>query len=389
MDTPALKAQIETAASEVYAALGCGREERVYEEALSFEFRRRGIPYERQRKVEILYKGRTVGMGALDFIVDGHVVLELKVAESIAPAHRSQCAAYMRTTALPDGMIVNFPYPQADSARVQIVEQEQGLDAHSSHRRGRQGPPGSALNGAAAPRSAGRRIRLDTPGLRAEIEDAANEVYAALGCGRREQVYEEALSFEFRERGIRYERQRKIEILYKGQTVGIGALDFVVDGHVALGLKVVTEISQAHRSQCAAYMRTTALPDGMIVNFPYPQANSAQVQLVDQEQGPYLRSGDRQARPQRRSQPRPAQTQGRRPMEPPARQPSSADDASSRSDAGPASASASSPRREPQPRVRRPGADEAPVVRPQRPVALWRRLWRRTAGKHEAQRGAR
>ena len=394
MDTPALKAQIEAAASEVYAALGCGRGERVYEEALSFEFRQRGIRYERQRKAEILYKGQTVGMGALDFIVDGHVVLELKAFSSITPAHRSQCAAYMRTTALPDGMIVNFPYPRADSAQVQIVKQEQGLDGHPRHQRESRG---SVLNGREGSRDTGRRIRMDTPALRAEIEAAADEVYAALGCGREEGVYEEALSFEFRERGIRYERQRKIEILYKSQTVGMGALDFVVDGHVALSLKAVTTISQAHRSQCAAYMRTTALPDGMIVNFPYPQADSVQVQIVEQEQGPLPPA---QPPPSAASilsklgsastaEPAPPQAStAPTAREPFARQRPSAADALPRPDARPASAGGSSPQREAQSRVHRPGAGKGTDVQPRQPIALLRRLWRRTASRHQAPRRA-
>jgi GxxExxY protein len=54
------------AAIEVHRVLGPGFLETVYEEALCLELRLRQIPYERQREVEVDYKGETVGQGWLD-----------------------------------------------------------------------------------------------------------------------------------------------------------------------------------------------------------------------------------------------------------------------------------------------------------------------------------
>ena len=122
MELDALREQIEEAANEVYAELGCGREEKIYEEAFAVEFRERLIPYARQEMVEVMYKGHKVGTGVADFVVDRHVVVELKAAASISKSHRSQARAYMRSLGLPDGLIVNLPYPQADAAEVEIVE---------------------------------------------------------------------------------------------------------------------------------------------------------------------------------------------------------------------------------------------------------------------------
>lgn len=57
------------AAIEVHRQLGPGLLEGVYEEALCIEFDLRKIPFSRQSRVGITYKGRPVGKGKLDLIV--------------------------------------------------------------------------------------------------------------------------------------------------------------------------------------------------------------------------------------------------------------------------------------------------------------------------------
>ena len=58
------------------------------------------------------------------------------------------------------------------------------------------------------------------------IEKLANEVYSTLGDGFSEDIYQRALAFEFRSRGIDYLRETNVEIFYKDQMVGLGEIDF-------------------------------------------------------------------------------------------------------------------------------------------------------------------
>jgi len=51
------------------------------------------------------------------------------------------------------------------------------------------------------------------------IRESAEEVMKALGPYWKEEIYEEALMHEFRLRGIPYDRQRNIEIIYKGSVL--------------------------------------------------------------------------------------------------------------------------------------------------------------------------
>jgi len=61
--------KVKSCAAEVYSALGAGYDEKIYEEALAVEFRRRRIPYEIERDVEVFSKGEKVGIHRLDFTV--------------------------------------------------------------------------------------------------------------------------------------------------------------------------------------------------------------------------------------------------------------------------------------------------------------------------------
>ncbi len=57
--------------------------------------------------------------------------------------------------------------------------------------------------------------------VRDQVAEATAEVYAALGVGYEERVYEEAMAVEFREQGISYEVEHNTEIFYKGAKVGV------------------------------------------------------------------------------------------------------------------------------------------------------------------------
>lgn len=62
-----LSGSVIGAAIEVHKQLGPGYLELVYEEALDVELTIRGVPFVRQAPVSVIYKGKPVGEGRLDF----------------------------------------------------------------------------------------------------------------------------------------------------------------------------------------------------------------------------------------------------------------------------------------------------------------------------------
>jgi GxxExxY protein len=99
------------------------------------------------------------------------------------------------------------------------------------------------------------------------IIGAAIEVHRILGPGHLESVYEEALAIEFERRGIVAARQVPIEIQYKGQPVGKGRLDFLVEGRVVLDTKAVEALAPIHTAQVISYLRITRHKLALLINF--------------------------------------------------------------------------------------------------------------------------
>ena len=97
------------AAIEVHRELGPGLLETVYEVALAYELRQRGIQIERQVPISIEYKGAKFNEGfKADIIADKKVILELKSVEGTTPAHKKQLQTYLRLSNCKLGYLLNF-----------------------------------------------------------------------------------------------------------------------------------------------------------------------------------------------------------------------------------------------------------------------------------------
>jgi GxxExxY protein len=99
------------------------------------------------------------------------------------------------------------------------------------------------------------------------IIGAAIEVHRELGPGYLESNYENAMEIEFRRRGISFARQVDVFVMYKGQQVGKGTIDFIVEGKVLVELKAVDALAPVHTAQVIAYLKATGLRLGLLLNF--------------------------------------------------------------------------------------------------------------------------
>ena len=95
-------------AQEVHSTLGRGMHERVYQEALAVEMKQRGMDFEREKHLNVIYKGVQLDMTYIaDFYYKG-VIIELKSLENISSEHRAQLFNYMRITGHVRGILINF-----------------------------------------------------------------------------------------------------------------------------------------------------------------------------------------------------------------------------------------------------------------------------------------
>src|SRR5271154_4528426 len=109
MDDRALTGAIIGAAIEVHKLLGPGLLESTYEECLAREFELRGIHYDRQKAVPVVYKDVKLDCGyRIDLVVEGQVVVELKAVENLAKIHEAIVLTYLRLSGCRIGLLINF-----------------------------------------------------------------------------------------------------------------------------------------------------------------------------------------------------------------------------------------------------------------------------------------
>lgn len=94
---------------DVHNELGKGFNEAVYGDALEIELKSNGVPYQREAKFNIDYKGKTLKHHYYaDFLVDDKILLELKAIEKISSGHIKQTLNYLAASKMKLGLIVNF-----------------------------------------------------------------------------------------------------------------------------------------------------------------------------------------------------------------------------------------------------------------------------------------
>jgi len=95
-------------AIEVHKVLGSGFLESVYEEALAIEFELKNIPHERQRSIDVFYKGRCAKHFVCDFLAYDKIIVETKAIKEITDIEVAQVLNYLRAGKFSLGLILNF-----------------------------------------------------------------------------------------------------------------------------------------------------------------------------------------------------------------------------------------------------------------------------------------
>jgi GxxExxY protein len=99
-------------------ALGAGFLEKVYENALAHELRKAGLAVAQQHGVTVTYDGVLAGEYAVDLLVQGAVIVELKATKAVAEIHRAQCINYLRAAGIHVCLLLNFGNPRLEIKRI-------------------------------------------------------------------------------------------------------------------------------------------------------------------------------------------------------------------------------------------------------------------------------
>ena len=97
------------AAIEVHRIKGPGLIEEIYKKCLGRECELRNIPYVKELRVFLEYKGLVFEEPLrLDILIDDVLILELKAIEKVLPIHKAQLLSYMKLLNKPVGLLINF-----------------------------------------------------------------------------------------------------------------------------------------------------------------------------------------------------------------------------------------------------------------------------------------
>ena len=104
---------------EIHRALGKGHDEVIYKDALVVELSDANIPFARELKYEITYKGVVLPhFYYADFVVWNKILFEAKAVEQLTDAHVKQVLNYLAASKLRLGLLVNFGSDSLEWKRV-------------------------------------------------------------------------------------------------------------------------------------------------------------------------------------------------------------------------------------------------------------------------------
>ena len=106
------------AAMEVHNTLRNGFLESVYEEAMAIELDLQKIPFERQKPINVFYKGRSAKQFFCDFVIGGKVLVELKAIKRLSEIENAQVLNYLKATELSLALLINFGSTSLEFKRI-------------------------------------------------------------------------------------------------------------------------------------------------------------------------------------------------------------------------------------------------------------------------------
>lgn len=100
------------------------------------------------------------------------------------------------------------------------------------------------------------------------IIGCAIEVHKRMGSGLLESVYHECMIVEFKHRGINFQTEMPIPIVYRNKVLNTDfRCDLFVENAIVVELKSLSEMIAIHEAQLITYMKLLQYPKGILINF--------------------------------------------------------------------------------------------------------------------------
>ena len=120
METNQITEKIIGCAYQISNSLGVGFLEKVYENALVHELRKKGLDVQQQFPLKVHYDGIVVGDYTADLLVENAVLVELKAVKELDKVHEAQCINYLNASGFKVCLLINFGKSKIDVVRLML-----------------------------------------------------------------------------------------------------------------------------------------------------------------------------------------------------------------------------------------------------------------------------
>lgn len=127
------------------------------------------------------------------------------------------------------------------------------------------------------------------PDLSYVLQGCVFDIRKQYGPGQKEIVYHRLLEEKLLSKGIRFEREKRIEIYSQdtGKVVGIYQPDLIVDDKIIVELKSSRFTTKQDEKQLYFYLRNSKYELGYLVNFSTPRLYMKRI-VYSNDRKPYL-----------------------------------------------------------------------------------------------------
>jgi len=105
-------------AMTVHSTLGSGFQELIYQKALDIEMKYGRLTFEREKSMEIFYRGEKIGTRRVDFFVENCIMVEIKAVSLLKGEHKTQAINYLEVYRMEVGLLLNFGSPSLEFQRL-------------------------------------------------------------------------------------------------------------------------------------------------------------------------------------------------------------------------------------------------------------------------------
>jgi GxxExxY protein len=111
------------------------------------------------------------------------------------------------------------------------------------------------------------------PELSYLIVGCAFDVFNSIGPGHIERYYQNAMRIAFQDKSLNFKEQVYCPLRFKGQFVGKGFLDYLVEDKIVVEIKKGENFSLTNIEQVVQYLKNNNLQLGLLINFGFQKVH--------------------------------------------------------------------------------------------------------------------